>query len=274
MSQSASRTYASALPPAAPGPDLPRAGDNDPSFLGYQFKAGEPAAAVAGLFMLTRQIGDYLYPVLIGEGDEIVAALAAARDAIPALADDADGQFWMERSQARQRAHIVRGLIGKFDPPLNVEFRKGRSAPEIAALVADRAGLADAGTAEHLTAEVKVSDDELRELVRAFYAEAKDDPLIGPVFNSAVVDWEHHFEIVERFWSRTLLGTTDYKGNPFAPHMPLKLKPEFFDRWLEIFKPNAERILQPPAAQRAIAKVEHMSTCFQAGLFLPAPPTR
>jgi truncated hemoglobin YjbI len=73
-------------------------------------------------------------------------------------------------------------------------------------------------------------------------------------------------------WSRTLLGTTRYKGNPFTPHLTHHLKPEYFDRWIKMFKSTAQSVLRPVAAQRAIAKVEHMSTCFQAGLFLPALP--
>jgi truncated hemoglobin YjbI len=262
--------YGSALPHAAPGPVLPRAGQSEFALSGYLFKSGEPPAGVAGLFALTRQIGDFLYPVLIGEGGDLAAAFAQAEAGVPGLADAADGRFWMERAQGRQRAHILRDLVGKFDPPLNVEFRRSRAAPEIAALVPDRAGLVGAPAAEHLSAEIKVSEAELRELVRAFYATAREDSLIGPVFQSAVADWEHHFDVIANFWSRTLLGTQRYTGNPFAPHVSLNLKPEFFDRWLEIFKPTAARVLPPAAAERAIAKVEHMSACFQAGLFLPA----
>jgi truncated hemoglobin YjbI len=123
-----------------------------------------------------------------------------------------------------------------------------------------------------LAAEIVVSEEELRALVRGFYAQAFADPMIGPIFKQAISDWEHHFEVVANFWSRTLLGTTRYKGNPFAPHVFLDLKPEFFDRWITIFKPNAEKFLQPAAAHRAIAKVEHMSVCFQAGLFPPDLP--
>jgi truncated hemoglobin YjbI len=50
----------------------------------------------------------------------------------------------------------------------------------------------------------------------------------------------------------------------------LQLKPEHFTRWVDLFKATARKVLEPAAADRAIAKVEHMSTCFQAGLFLPS----
>jgi truncated hemoglobin YjbI len=78
---------------------------------------------------------------------------------------------------------------------------------------------------------------------------------------------------VQDFWSRTILGTERYTGNPFSPHirLALALAPAHFDRWIELFKATATRVLQPVAAQRAIAKVEHMNACFQSGLFLPTP---
>ena len=99
---------------------------------------------------------------------------------------------------------------------------------------------------------------------------AIEDDLIGPVFRRAVADWEHHFETIRDFWSKTLRGSCRYGGNPFSAHIRLDLRPEFFDRWLELFRLTAREELPPAASDRAIAKVEHMSSCFQAGLFLPS----
>ncbi len=266
----------SPLPPAQKaGPILPRAENTDEvSFAGFVFAAGDPPPA-GGLYALTRRIGEYLYPVLIGEADDMAAALEQAHKDEPALAAGlADGVFWMARENARQRNHILRDLVGKYDPPLNVEYRKGRAAPEIAALATDRAPALLTGEAEHGAEPVVVGEGDLRLLVRAFYAEALKDPLIGPVFARNVADWDHHFDIVQNFWSRALLGTTRYTGSPFTPHLSLHLKPEFFDRWIELFKTMASRHLQPAAARVAIARVEHMSVCFQAGLFPPKMPSK
>lgn len=256
------------------GPILPRAENTDEvTFAGFVFAAGDPPAS-GGLYVLTRRIGEYLYPVLVGEAEDMAAALAQAHLGEPTLAAGlADGVFWMARENARQRNHILRDLVGKYDPPLNVEYRKGRAAPEIAALATDRAPALLTGEAEHGAEPVVVSEAQLRLLVRAFYAEALKDPLIGPVFARNVADWDHHFDIVQNFWSRALLGTTRYTGSPFTPHLSLNLKPELFDRWIELFKAMAERHLQPAAARVAIARVEHMSVCFQAGLFPPKIPS-
>jgi truncated hemoglobin YjbI len=176
----------------------------------------------------------------------------------------------MERKQPRQRTHISRELIGKYHPPLNTEHRKAPTAPELAALIPDRADAAR-GTeaAPPPIAGIAATEEELDRLVEVFYAAAKADPLIGPVFNGTVSDWDAHARTVANFWSRSLLGTTRYNGHPFTAHLSLGLKPEHFDRWVALFRTSATAVLQPEAAAFAIGKVEHMSQCFQTGLFLP-----
>ncbi|MTV30514.1 globin family protein [Rhodoblastus acidophilus] len=114
---------------------------------------------------------------------------------------------------------------------------------------------------------VEVSEADLDRLVRVFYGRALEDDVIGPVFRGHVSDWEHHFEIVQNFWSRAFLRTQRYTGGPFAPHLGLKLRPEHFARWVALFRETAEAELKPAAARDAIARVEHMSAAFQAGLF-------
>ncbi len=182
-----------------------------------------------------------------------------------------DGQLWMGRAQARQRLQIVRDLVRAYNPPLNLDHRTRGASPELAALVPDRAE-DDPSLAQptDLAADLSLTEADLDRLVRRFYARAMQDELIGPVFRRAVTDWEHHFGTIRDFWSKTLLGTLRYTGNPFSAHIGLGLRPEFFDRWLDLFRLTAREELPAAAADRAIAKVEHMSTCFQAGLFLPS----
>jgi truncated hemoglobin YjbI len=259
-------------PPMAPGqspaPNLPRAEAVEISFGGFAFAGGEPARA-PGLFALTRRIGDAVHPVLFGESENVALALEILRSEDPALARGlADGVFFMPRDNARQRRHILRDLVGKYNPPLNVEDRKARAAPEIAALVQDRAE-ADfpPDSAESAAEPIELTEDELDRLVRVFYSRALEDELIGPVFDSHVSDWEHHYDIVRNFWSRAMLGTSRYGGSPFAPHLGMNLKPEHFDRWVALFRDTATSVLKPAAARAVIARVEHMSVAFQAGLF-------
>ncbi len=247
---------------AASAPDYPAADDAAPALGGFAFSRAAPPHA-PGVFALTLAVAGRAYPVVIGEGEDVAHALAAAESALPPL-PGAVGRLWMERGQARQRGHIVSDLVRKLNPPLNVEGRSARAPAEIAALAPDAAADAFPPVVEDEGATV--SEEALDRFVRSFYAAAREDPLIGPVFAGAVADWEHHYGVVHDFWSRTLLGTSRYRGFPFTVHIPLKAGPEHFDRWLAIFRAAAAEALPPEAARRAILKVEHMSVCFQAGL--------
>lgn len=78
--------------------------------------------------------------------------------------------------------------------------------------------------------------EDLEKLVDRFYARVREDELIGPIFNDvAKVNWETHTEKIYNFWDTLLFGAEIYEGRPFPPHIPLKLKPEHFKRWLELF---------------------------------------
>jgi len=255
---------------AAAGPLLPSVHDSEPELRGFRFVSA-PLQHAAGVYALTRRIGNLIYPVLIAEADDIAADVAAFEAREPATMKVIDGHLWMGRAQARQRVQIARDLIRAYNPPLNIEHRTRHAAPELATLVPDRAEN-DPSLAQStdLAADLSITEVDLDRLVRNFYARGIEDELIGPVFRRAVADWEHHFETIRNFWSKTLLGTSRYTGNPFSAHISLNLRPEFFDRWLDLFRATAQQELPPPAADRAIAKVEHMSTCFQAGLFLPS----
>ncbi len=78
--------------------------------------------------------------------------------------------------------------------------------------------------------------EDLEMLVNRFYGRVRVDELIGPIFNDiAKVNWETHTEKIYNFWDTLLFGAENYVGRPFPPHIPLKLKPEHFKRWLELF---------------------------------------
>ncbi|MGJ0454553.1 MAG: group III truncated hemoglobin [Methylocystis sp.] len=78
--------------------------------------------------------------------------------------------------------------------------------------------------------------------VRRFYAKGAEDPLLAPIF--ATIDGlDQHMGIVANFWSRTLLGTERYQGQPFAAHINLPIEPQHFTRWLELFSESANEAL-------------------------------
>lgn len=73
-------------------------------------------------------------------------------------------------------------------------------------------------------------------LVNAFYADVRADELIGPIFLEKIGDhWDEHLHKIRNFWETLLFGADNYHGRPFPPHLPLNLKTEHFQRWLQLF---------------------------------------
>ncbi len=103
--------------------------------------------------------------------------------------------------------------------------------------------------------------------VREFYAKARADALLGPIFDAKVEDWDVHHRVVADFWSRALLGTERYQGKPFVVHAHLPVELEHFDRWLALFEEVARETLPPELAGKAIAKAHHVAASFRAGMF-------
>jgi hemoglobin len=95
-----------------------------------------------------------------------------------------------------------------------------------------------------------ITETEIASIVERFYAKVRVDPVIGPVFNEAVQNWDVHLALLKDFWSTVLLTTGRYKGNPLLAHFPLPIKERYFARWLELFSETAKEVV--PAAHAAI----------------------
>jgi hemoglobin len=57
-----------------------------------------------------------------------------------------------------------------------------------------------------------LGEAEIDRLVRAFYRRVRSDALLGPIFNNAIQDWDHHLGKLVDFWSSVMLGSGRYKG--------------------------------------------------------------
>lgn len=80
------------------------------------------------------------------------------------------------------------------------------------------------------------SEEEVVALVHRFYARVRADPLLGPVFDRHVHDWDAHLAHLVDFWSALLRGTRRFRGAPMPKHMALPgLNPALFERWLALF---------------------------------------
>ncbi|BCT66906.1 group III truncated hemoglobin [Nitrosospira sp. NRS527] len=81
------------------------------------------------------------------------------------------------------------------------------------------------------------TEEEISRLVHAFYGRARKDPLLGPIFEAHVTNWDAHFVQMIDFWSMKLRGTSHFRGAPMPKHVALPgLTAELFERWLQLFR--------------------------------------
>jgi hemoglobin len=88
--------------------------------------------------------------------------------------------------------------------------------------------------------------EDLLSFIQAFYSEALQDELLGPVFRETVgsseLEWQNHYQTMVSFWFMALFGKSGYRGNPLAKHTAIPdIDRQHFDRWLQIFERCAIR---------------------------------
>ncbi len=103
----------------------------------------------------------------------------------------------------------------------------------------------------------------LERLLSRFYDRAREDDLLGPIFGAHVHDWDSHLETVVNFWSNHTGGPVLYRGG-MGRHLRLGLKPEHFDRWLALWRTNAEKEVGPQCAEELHQIASHVAANLKA----------
>ncbi|MGH6986933.1 MAG: group III truncated hemoglobin [Caulobacteraceae bacterium] len=120
--------------------------------------------------------------------------------------------------------------------------------------------------AERVAAETGVDETLISAQVRAFYAKARGDPLLGPVFERMVFDWEAHFGRMDAFWSSVLLMRGSYHGSPMARHQVLPIGADHFDRWLALWDETAREVCPAPAAELFATRARAIGESLELGI--------
>jgi hemoglobin len=112
-----------------------------------------------------------------------------------------------------------------------------------------------------------ITEQTIAALVERFYSKARRDPLIGPVFNRAIEDWDEHLHKLCDFWSSVMLTTGRYKGNPMAAHVKHPIESAFFERWLALWWETAGELFAPVVAEQFRDKAERIAESLKLALF-------
>lgn len=95
--------------------------------------------------------------------------------------------------------------------------------------------------------------------IRPFYADIRQHGVLGPIFNARITDWENHLAKITEFWALQTGGPAKYRGGFAGAHLPLGLKPEFFELWLGLWDFNCTRQLPPAEAGEMSALAHEMA---------------
>jgi hemoglobin len=111
-----------------------------------------------------------------------------------------------------------------------------------------------------------IDEAMVERLVRAFYAKARVDPLLGPVFNAKIQDWEPHLQTITDFWTSIALMSGAYHGQPMSKHIDLEIDARHFDRWLALWEATARELCPEPAADRFVALARRVGESLELGV--------
>ena len=123
-------------------------------------------------------------------------------------------------------------------------------------------------------AETGIDAAMIERVVRAFYGKMRQHPVLGPVFNQRVADWEDHMTRLCAFWSSVILASGTYGGSPMQKHVHLPIDGRHFDLWLRLFYQTLQETCPPEAArlfmERAlrIAESLEMAIAVEHGVML------
>jgi len=108
-----------------------------------------------------------------------------------------------------------------------------------------------------------VSGNGVEIMVNSFYSNARQDELLGPIFEQAITDWQDHLPTMYQFWERLLFGFSLYEGNPFQKHLNLSLEAKHFTMWIKIFIQTIDQNFSGPKAEEAKRLAKNIAGSFQ-----------
>ncbi len=102
-------------------------------------------------------------------------------------------------------------------------------------------------------------------LMKAFYAKAISDEIIGHYFTEVVVlNLEKHLPIICNFWDSVLFNQATYQGNVMQVHQHLHnlsaFTSEHFKQWILLFKQTVNEHFEGDNSDKIKQKAESIAT--------------
>lgn len=120
-----------------------------------------------------------------------------------------------------------------------------------------------------------ISDrNDIELLVRTFYSQIRVHEVLGPIFNNAISDWEHHIFRISDFWQTNLLFVPGYKGNPVQKHIDLDKKTDHiisqahFGHWIQLWFETLDALFEGEKQRLAKERARNMSHMMFMRIFM------
>lgn len=96
---------------------------------------------------------------------------------------------------------------------------------------------------------VGIDDALISRLVEAFYAQVRNDDLLGPIFGKRVANWTPHLARMKDFWASIVMESGRFRGQPMQKHIAVGgLEQRHFDRWLTLWRSTVNSLVSNPQA--------------------------
>src|SRR4051794_20932563 len=116
---------------------------------------------------------------------------------------------------------------------MSLEFGMPRDSLPIITSTREPADSAGGASADDALRDLR--DEDLHDLLTAFYERIEREPLLAPYFRD--LDMRAHIPRIADFWSTILFQTRRYSDNAFRPHLEMPgLTPAHFALWVAILE--------------------------------------
>lgn len=110
-------------------------------------------------------------------------------------------------------------------------------------------------------------------LVDTFYKKIRKDPVLGPIFNGHISDWNAHLIHLTDFWESSLFFVNKYKGNPLEKHIEVdagvdhSITEKHFGIWLNHWIQTLDELYEGDKVYIAKNRARKMGTFIYVKLF-------
>ena len=103
-------------------------------------------------------------------------------------------------------------------------------------------------------------------LVNTFYTKVRANDELGPIFNTAIKDWDSHLIHLTNFWESQLFRKNVFSGNPLKKHVEVdennnnQLSNDLFGLWLQFWLGTIDELFQGHLAELAKDRARNIAS--------------